>query len=629
MIIAGFGIGSNLNYSLQSRYYCAIIPYICVGKYTLLNDWSQLVSLINMAKGTKTSKFGSNGWVNHDSSEYYSRELMPLWANGTTPSLLDSPHEPENSIPSANLDQIFKKSSEDMSELPDRSVHLMVTSPPYNVGKEYDDALSVEEHLALISNVLKETYRVLVSGGRACINIANIGRKPYIPLHAYIIEAATKIGFFMRGEIIWYKGMTGASTAWGSWMSPSNPTLRDTHEYILVFQKPPFGRSAVGDRKSTITEKDFMDVTKSVWNFPPASAKHAKHPAPFPVELPRRLIQMYTFSDEVVLDPFMGTGATAIAAFRSERHFIGYDISAEYIRLANERINYEKLPKIDDNQEIEEDDQGDLISLRINPSYPYFDHWIDNWFDKVKIKDGETGRVDFRHIATRNYDGVINHRRLTNHALHMFFDQCFNDAIMQATAYPAYSCLDCARESKESTWFGEKSDTCDQCGSINIFEVATFQRRAPVVGAAFINAVKEFFSRRVGIELQETSKQNLHGNHTHNLEIPDYVAIDVKGSPESIMLPGGTSMSLPRAGMRRSDTRKKVVADAQKYKKSNPDGIFFVVTNALPDRLRGTQTEFIDGYFDLTKASQVNALADKLRQLSSNVNTELISKDRV
>lgn len=599
-----------------------------------------------MAKGTKTSKFGSNGWVNHDSSEYYSRELMPLWANGTTPSLLDSPHEPENSIPSADLDQIFEKSSEDMSELPDRSVHLMVTSPPYNVGKEYDDALSVEEHLALISNVLKETYRVLVTGGRACVNIANIGRKPYIPLHAYIIEAATKIGFFMRGEIIWYKGMSGASTAWGSWMSPSNPTLRDTHEYILVFQKPPFGRSTVGNRKPTITDKDFVDATKSVWSvwaFPPASAKQYKHPAPFPVELPRRLIQMYTFSDEVVLDPFMGTGATAIAALRSERRFIGYDISHEYVRLAEEHLTLERhrmaleLPYDGKGKDEKNEDDHTVVDASIDttphesrrvvksndPNNIIVPHTSssDYWFDSVN--------EIYPDITTNNYNKNLSLGKLNNTALKAYFDDCFNESIKHAAAYPAYSCLNCASNFKKSTWFGEKPAECQKCYSVNVFEVATFQRRAPVVGTAFIKAVQELFSREFGIELQETSKQNLHGNHTHNLEIPDCVAIDVKGSPKSIMLPGGTSMNLPRAGLLRSDTRKKVDADAQSYKENNPDGIFFVVTNALPDRLRGTQTELIDGYFDLTKASQVNALADKLRQLSSNVNTELISKDRV
>lgn len=226
-----------------------------------------------------------------------------------------------------------------MSELPDRSVHLMVTSPPYNVGKEYDEDLSLEDYSQLLASVLAETYRVLVDGGRACVNVANLGRKPYIPLHAIIIGLAQEVGFFMRGEIIWDKGAgAGTSTAWGSWMSASNPTLRDTHEYILVFQKPPFGRKKPKDREPTIERDDFLEFTKSVWTFGTQSAKRAKHPAPFPIELPRRLIQLYTFSDEVVLDPFMGSGATAIAASTNDRRYVGYEISSEYAEIARERI---------------------------------------------------------------------------------------------------------------------------------------------------------------------------------------------------------------------------------------------------------------------------------------------------
>ena len=123
-----------------------------------------------------------------------------------------------------------------MSELPDYSVHLMVTSPPYNVRKEYDEDLTLEEYLNLLHVVFKETYRVLVTGGRACINIANLGRKPYLPLHALIIQTMLEIGFLMRGEIIWDKAASASpSTAWGSWQSASNPVLRDVHEYILVF----------------------------------------------------------------------------------------------------------------------------------------------------------------------------------------------------------------------------------------------------------------------------------------------------------------------------------------------------------------------------------------------------------
>ncbi len=233
-----------------------------------------------------------------------------------------------------------------MTELPDRSVHLMVTSPPYNVGKEYDDDLTHSQYMRLIGNVMKETFRVLVDGGRALVNIANLGRKPYIPLHAYLIEQASLAGFYMRGEIIWNKSAgAGTSTAWGSWMSPSNPTLRDTHEYILVFQKPPFGRKPLSGREPTITKEDFLEFTKSVWVFAPQSAKQVGHPAPFPEELPRRAIELYTFSNEIILDPFMGTGTSALAAVKNNRHFVGYEISNSYVELAKKRLNAYKLDK--------------------------------------------------------------------------------------------------------------------------------------------------------------------------------------------------------------------------------------------------------------------------------------------
>jgi site-specific DNA-methyltransferase (adenine-specific) len=287
--------------------------------------------------GTKTRSFGAGSRENHDAGAYYARQLMPVGVNADAG--LDPEPRHENPLPKSVRNQFFRKSSENMDELPDRCVHLMVTSPPYNVGKEYDADLSMEQYLGLIENVMRETHRVLVDGGRACVNVANIGRKPYIPLHAYVIQIAAEIGFFMRGEIIWDKGMSGSSTAWGSWMSPSNPTLRDTHEYILVFQKPPFGRKCQDDREATITRDDFLEHTKSTWSFAPASAKHAKHPAPFPVELPRRLTDLYTFSGEVVLDPFMGTGATALAAVESGRVFVGYEISSEYVEAASKRVN--------------------------------------------------------------------------------------------------------------------------------------------------------------------------------------------------------------------------------------------------------------------------------------------------
>ncbi len=245
----------------------------------------------------------------------------------------------ENPIPEESLNRIFCKSAEEMTELPDCSVHLMVTSPPYNVGKEYDENLSLEDYLYFLERVWKETRRVLVPGGRMCINVANLGRKPYIPLHAFIAEQAINLGFLMRGEIIWNKAASASpSTAWGSWKSAGNPTLRDVHEYILVFCKDTFKRQNPTKRPSTITRDEFLEYNKSIWNFAAEPARKVGHPAPFPVELPRRLIQLYTFENEVVLDPFMGSGQTAIAALKSSRHYVGYEIDGKYVDLATFRI---------------------------------------------------------------------------------------------------------------------------------------------------------------------------------------------------------------------------------------------------------------------------------------------------
>ncbi len=214
----------------------------------------------------------------------------------------------------------------------------MVTSPPYNVGMEYDENLSLSEYRAFLKRVWIEVERVLVPGGRVCTNIANLGRKPYIPLHAFIVEDMLDLGFLMRGEIIWNKATSSSpSTAWGSWKSAGNPILRDIHEYILVFSKESFSRRKK-DRKDTISRDEFLELTKSVWTFSAESARKVGHPAPFPVELPYRLIQLYTFKDEVMLDPFCGSGSACIAAIKAGRHYIGYDIKKEYVKLAERRI---------------------------------------------------------------------------------------------------------------------------------------------------------------------------------------------------------------------------------------------------------------------------------------------------
>lgn len=284
-------------------------------------------------KRSVTSSFGVSKRINHDSSKFYNQKI---YSNIELKKVADISENSPYSI-----DHIYCKSSENMDDLPNDCVHLMVTSPPYNVSKEYDNDLSLEEYRDIIRNVLKETFRVLVNGGRACINIANIGRKPYIPLHSFLIQDMLDIGFLMRGEVIWNKSASsGVSTAWGSWQSASNPTLRDTHEYILIFSKGDFSRKT--DKKNTITKDEFLEYTKSLWNFPAESAQRIGHPAPFPLELPYRLIQLYSFQDDIVLDPFCGSGTTCLAAIKSKRHYIGYEISQKYVELCNQRLESTK-----------------------------------------------------------------------------------------------------------------------------------------------------------------------------------------------------------------------------------------------------------------------------------------------
>jgi modification methylase len=282
---------------------------------------------------TQTSSFGAPGRLSHDASRFYTSRLY----EGIRKGVKMEYHE--NPLPAECIDRLFCKSSERMEELPDDSIHLMVTSPPYNTQKDYDQDLNLQEYLDLLKKVWLETYRVLVPGGRACINVANLGRKPYIPLHSYIIAQMLEIDFLMRGEIIWNKASSASpSTAWGSWQSAANPVLRDIHEYILIFSKSTFSRKALG-KENSIDRAQFLEWTKSVWTFPAVSARKIGHPAPFPEELPARLIGLFSFKDDIVLDPFVGSGTTCQAAAACGRRYVGYDVNENYIRLARERLN--------------------------------------------------------------------------------------------------------------------------------------------------------------------------------------------------------------------------------------------------------------------------------------------------
>ena len=288
-----------------------------------------------MKKGTETSAFGTSGRISHNSDKFYDSKLYKEIKKKNP--LVKIEHD--NAFPKELENTIIQGSSEIMKDIPDNSLHLMITSPPYNVSKEYDEDLSLQEYLNLLNKVFKETFRVLVHGGRACINVANLGRKPYIPLSDYISHIMIDLGFDMRGEIIWNKSAgAGASTAWGSWQSASNPILRDVHEYILIFSKGDYKRESNG-KQNTITKDQFIEWTKSIWTMNPESAKKVGHPAPFPEELPYRLIQLYSFIDDIILDPFIGSGTTAVSSLKSDRKFIGYDTDKGYIKLAEKRLS--------------------------------------------------------------------------------------------------------------------------------------------------------------------------------------------------------------------------------------------------------------------------------------------------
>lgn len=278
---------------------------------------------------TETASFGAGRRESHDASAFYRRRLHPA----ADPLPLGEPVAPPPGI----LDTLHCQSSEDMSQIPDDCVALMVTSPPYNVGKEYDDDLTREEYLGLLAGVLAETHRVLEPGGRVAVNVANLGRKPYLALNHLVAGLLRDLGFLLRGEIVWQKAQgAGGSCAWGSWQSAKNPTLRDVHEYVLVASKGSYRRMRIGE--DTIDRDEFLAATLSVWTIPPASARRVGHPAPFPVELPRRLIELYTFKGDLVLDPFIGSGSAAVAAVETGRHYVGFDTVPGYLDLAARRI---------------------------------------------------------------------------------------------------------------------------------------------------------------------------------------------------------------------------------------------------------------------------------------------------
>ena len=293
---------------------------------------------------TSTSNFGVGRRENHDASGFYQRFAAPEISSDDTVAVA-----PE-------ADHIWVHDAREMPELPDNSVALVVTSPPYFAGKAYEEELgqghipaSYVEYLDGLTEVFAECARVLEPGGRIAVNVANLGRKPYRSLSADITHILQdRLGLLMRGEIVWQKARgAGGNCAWGSFRSAKNPVLRDLTERIVVASKGRFDRARTTAQRqaeglpsaSTIGKDSFLDFTLDVWEFAPESATRVGHPAPFPKELPARLIQLYTFDGDLVLDPYMGSGTTGVAAVEAGRRFAGYDTDAGYAEAAIERID--------------------------------------------------------------------------------------------------------------------------------------------------------------------------------------------------------------------------------------------------------------------------------------------------
>jgi site-specific DNA-methyltransferase (adenine-specific) len=294
---------------------------------------------------TATARFGSSRRESHDASAFYERFVAPELSDETTV------------VRPKRVDVIYRQDARNMSKVESNSIALVVTSPPYFAGKEYEESLGKNgapgtyfEYLALLRAVFDECKRVLEPGGRIAVNVANLGRRPYRSLAGDVTEILQDLGLLLRGEVIWWKGRAaGGSCAWGTFQRPSNPVLRDVTERIVIASKGHFDRALKPKKRmeldlpstATISRDEFLEATTDLWEIAPESATRVGHPAPFPVELPERLIELYTYEDDAVLDPFMGSGSTALAALRTRRHFVGFDTDKGYVDRAKARISEE------------------------------------------------------------------------------------------------------------------------------------------------------------------------------------------------------------------------------------------------------------------------------------------------
>jgi site-specific DNA-methyltransferase (adenine-specific) len=298
-------------------------------------------------RGTRTSAFGVGRREGHDASAFYDRFQAPAISTD------------DEIAPPKCVDRLIVGDARQMSDVADNSVALVVTSPPYFAGKAYEEALgqghvpaTYLDYLQQLREVFAECVRVLEPGGRIAVNVANLGRRPYRSLSADVTTILQDdLRLLMRGEVLWIKQRGAAGNcAWGSFQRPGNPVLRDLSERVIIASKGRFDRAISAKRRaklglpsiSTMTRDEFMEATVDVWEIPPERASRVDHPAPFPVALPERLIHMNSYEGDLILDPFVGSGTTAVAAVRSGRHYIGYDTDDGYIETANGRLAEER-----------------------------------------------------------------------------------------------------------------------------------------------------------------------------------------------------------------------------------------------------------------------------------------------
>ena len=235
-----------------------------------------------------------------------------------------------------------------LKDYPDNFVDIIVTSPPYNFGLEYKDdenkdAVYWHDYFEKLNRIWKECYRVLKPSGRLCVNIQPLF-SDYIPTHHIISKQLLDLGLLWKAEILWEKHNYNCKyTAWGSWKSPSMPYLKYTWEFIEVFCKESHKKEGEIN-KIDITGDEFKKWVYAKWDIAPESnMKRYNHPAMFPEELVARLLKLFSYQGDIVLDPFNGVGTTSLVAYKLNRKYIAIDISKEYCNTARKRIEEAKM----------------------------------------------------------------------------------------------------------------------------------------------------------------------------------------------------------------------------------------------------------------------------------------------